>query len=52
MILELEAALGMTDGGLMQLVRRRWVNAVNQEVAVQGTSARLLESRCGRSAAR
>ena len=32
-ILELEAALGMADGGLMQLVRRRWVNAVNQEVA-------------------
>ena len=42
-ILELEAALGMTDGGLMQLVRRRWVNAVNEEVAEKGTSARLVE---------
>ena len=34
-ILELEAALGMADGGLMSRVRRRWMKAVAREVAEQ-----------------
>jgi len=35
-ILELEAAMGMADGGLMALVRRRWMRAVAKEVALKG----------------
>ena len=35
-IMELEAAMGMVDGGLMALVRRRWMRAVAMEVAQQG----------------
>jgi transcriptional regulator with XRE-family HTH domain len=40
-ILELEAAMGMDDEGLMRLVRRRWMKAVAKEVAVKGVIAPL-----------
>ena len=40
-ILELEAALDMDEGGLMRLVKRRWMKAVAKEVAVKGVVAPL-----------
>lgn len=35
-ILELEAAMEMEDGGMMRMVRRRWMLAVAKEVAMKG----------------
>ncbi len=35
-ILELEAAMEMEDGGMMRMVRRRWMLEVAKEVAVKG----------------